>query len=66
MTMVKNDINDPLLKALSARVRYSAILLRKGETQQALSVLEQCERCLPLPTKQNWKAAKDASMRGIK
>jgi len=43
--------------ALSPRVRYAEILLRRGDQGGALAVLEQCERVLPLPGKNNWVAA---------
>jgi hypothetical protein len=57
------DKTDPILQALSARVRYAAILIRKQDHAGALAVLEQCERVLPLPGKGNWLAAKDVTKR---
>jgi hypothetical protein len=63
MTLNDSEQFSPVLKALSARVRLAAIYIRRGENHQALAVLEQCERVLPLPTKNNWRAAKDAARR---
>lgn len=62
--MDESEQISPILKAISARVRLAAICLRKGRTGEAIAILEQCERVLPLPTKINWRAAKDAARRG--
>lgn len=58
---MNGTVSNPFTKSLSARVRYAAILLRRGDTRGALAVLEQCERCLPLPERINWQAAKAAA-----
>jgi len=63
--MDESEQFSPVLKALSARVRFSAICIRRGDYKKALAVLEQCERVLPLPTKTNWRAAKEAANRAI-
>lgn len=55
--------HDPVLQALSARVRFASICLRKGELAKALAILEQCERVLPFPTRSNWLAAKNVASR---
>ncbi len=55
--------SDPVLQALSARIRFASICLRKGELAKAMAILEQCERVLPFQTRANWRAAKDAANR---
>lgn len=60
-------INHPelaeLMRAFSARVRLIGAHARRGELPQIIELVEQMERVLPLPAKNNWQAAKNCAAR---
>ena len=61
--LTPSDVEMPICRALSARVKVALRCLDRGDTTGARRVLEQCDRVLPLPSKQNMRAAEDCVRR---
>jgi hypothetical protein len=57
--MVPTHIELPICQALSARVKVAIRQLERGDIAGAMEVLKQCDRVLPLTTRQNMRAAED-------
>lgn len=56
--------NDPVHRALSARIKMIGIHIRKGDLGGALALCDQLESVLPWPERINFNAAKDCAKRG--